>query len=263
MRQRYGQNFLIDNNVANKIIKSADLNENDNVLEIGPGKGILTKIISPLVNNLTAIEIDKKLCEYLRSYFLTKNFKNVNIINFDFLNYALPINVCKIISNLPYNIGTSIIQKILPLKNWTIAVVMLQKEISQKMVAKPGDKNYGYISIFASYYSDCNVLFDVSPKSFYPIPSVNSSVIKFTNKFKQKDDLDILFFKIVKHVFNIRRKTILNSISLFEKKLKKELILQIFKRLQIDPSFRPNKLTFFDFLRLTDEIKKYIIRDKL
>jgi 16S rRNA (adenine1518-N6/adenine1519-N6)-dimethyltransferase len=263
MRQKYGQNFLIDNNIANKIIKVADLDKNDNVLEIGPGRGILTKIISPLVNNLTVIEIDKKLCDYLYSFFLTKNFKNVNIINFDFLNYVLSIDICKIISNLPYNIGTSIIQKFLPLQNWSIAVVMLQKEVAERIVSKPGDRNYGYISIFVSYYSYCNILFDVSPKCFYPIPSVKSSVIKFTNKFKQKTDLDQLFFDIVKHVFNIKRKIILNSISLFDKKLKKELILQILKRLKLDPFFRPNKLSFFDFLRLTDEIKKYIIRDKL
>jgi 16S rRNA (adenine1518-N6/adenine1519-N6)-dimethyltransferase len=163
LRQKYGQNFLIDNNIAAKIVKAADLGLMDNVFEIGHGKGILTKLIVPSVNFLTAIEIDKILFQQLASYFSFNKITNVELINQDFLKYDIPDIKRKFISNLSYNVGTAIIQKILPLQNWTTAVFMLQKEVMGRLAAKPGDKDYGYISIFTSYYTDVEVLFDVSP----------------------------------------------------------------------------------------------------
>ncbi|MDR1928898.1 MAG: 16S rRNA (adenine(1518)-N(6)/adenine(1519)-N(6))-dimethyltransferase RsmA [Endomicrobium sp.] len=255
----YGQNFLIDNNIAHNIVKAANLTKDDNVLEIGPGKGILTKIILPLVDYLICIEIDTKLCKQLEYFFASCAIKNVKIVNYDFLKYCIPDNKkFKIIANLPYNIGTAIIQKILPISNWNTAIFMLQKETVLKLTANPDDKNYGYISIFTLYYSDCTILFNVSAKCFNPSPksTITSSVIKLTNKFSKPPDP--LFFYFIKHVFSTRRKTILNSICSF-KGLQKQQVRKILDNLKVDSFLRPNQLSISDFLKLTEEIKKYII----
>ena len=268
MRQKHGQNFLIDNNIANNLVKAAKLQAQDAALEIGPGKGILTKIIQPQVKHLTAVEIDENLFRQLKHYFDFHNTQNIAIVNEDFLKFDLDsfyktgaVNAdnseeVKIIPNLPYNVGTAIIQKILPTPDWSVAVFMLQKEVIHRLAAKQGTKDYGYISLFTSYYAEAEILFDVSPKCFYPRPLVTSSVIKLTNKRPQSPDP--LFFGLIKHSFSMRRKTILNCISSF-KKIDKSQAAEILITCGLDPLLRPDKLSVDDFLRLTDKIKNYII----
>jgi len=256
MRQKHGQNFLIDNNISAKIVKAADLDLMDNVLEIGPGKGILTKLIVSNVNFLTAIEIDKILFQQLNSYFSFNKITNIELINQDFLKYDIPDIKRKFISNLPYNVGTTIIQKILPLQNWTTAVFMLQKEVIERLAAKPGDKDYGYISAFTSYYADAEVLFDVSPKCFNPPPKVTSSVIKFKNK--KAEVPEPVLFEFIKHAFSMRRKTILNCISSFCD-IPKDKASTILEGCGLNAFLRPDKLSILDFLSLTKEIKNYRI----
>ncbi|MDR1259938.1 MAG: 16S rRNA (adenine(1518)-N(6)/adenine(1519)-N(6))-dimethyltransferase RsmA [Endomicrobium sp.] len=269
MRQKYGQNFLTDNNIAHSIVNIADLKKNDRILEIGPGKGILTKIIQPRVKWLTAVEIDTKLYRQLSYYFSFLNIKNIKIINKDFLKYDLMSmnsntivknfnlnNNFKVISNLPYTIGTAIIQKILPSKNWTTSIFMLQKEVAQRITAQPYSKNYGYISIFASYYATCEILFDVSPKCFNPSPKVISSIVKLTNK-KAKHP-ESIFFNFIKHVFNMRRKIISNGLSSFEN-LEKKHAINILKSCGLNPFLRPDNLSILDFMNLTKEIQRYRI----
>ncbi|MCL2144025.1 MAG: 16S rRNA (adenine(1518)-N(6)/adenine(1519)-N(6))-dimethyltransferase RsmA [Endomicrobia bacterium] len=297
MRQKHGQNFLIDNNIANNIIKAASLSPQDEVLEIGPGKGILTKLIQPQVKRLTAVEIDAVLAQQLKHYFSFHNINNVEIVNEDFLELqseecrvksedtttskteaviardeapeaiqsscristlhsSLSTLPLKIISNLPYNVGTAIIQKILPLPNWTQCVFMLQKEVIHRLAAKQGSGDYGYISIFTQYYAECEILFDVSPKCFNPPPKVTSSVIKLTNKGAKPPDP--LFFELVKRSFSMRRKTILNCLASF-KNLEKSQANKILITCSLDPFLRPDKLAIADYLRLTEEIKKCII----
>jgi 16S rRNA (adenine1518-N6/adenine1519-N6)-dimethyltransferase len=257
MRQKNGQNFLIDNNIASNIVKSLNLRTTDNVLEIGPGKGILTKLIQPRVKFLTCIDIDSQLINELNSYFSFSNIKNIKVVNGDFLKYEEQMqNIIKFVSNLPYNIGTAIIQKVLPLSNWAEAVFMLQKEVVLRLAAKAGSKSYGYISIFTSYYAESQILFDVSPKCFKPQPKVMSSVVKFKNKTPKRPDP--LFFEFIKHAFSMRRKTILNAIASF-KGLDKNQSFAIVDNLKISPLLRPDKLEISDFLSLTTEIKKYTI----
>ncbi|MDR3071445.1 MAG: 16S rRNA (adenine(1518)-N(6)/adenine(1519)-N(6))-dimethyltransferase RsmA [Endomicrobium sp.] len=252
MRQKHGQNFLIDNNIVNKIIKAANLSKQDDVLEIGPGKGILTKIIQPQVRHLIAVEIDGVLCQQLGRCSSFRGVQNFELINADFFKYNMLVGTFKIISNLPYNVGTAIIQKILPLKNWTSAVFMLQKEVAQRLVAGCGSKRYGYMSIFTSYYADCAILFDVSSKCFAPSPKIVSSVVKLTNKFSSQPES--IFFDFIKHSFNMRRKTVLNCISSFQN-LEKIQARQVVDNLKLNPLLRPDKLSVLDFLRLTNEIK--------
>ncbi|MDR3125129.1 MAG: 16S rRNA (adenine(1518)-N(6)/adenine(1519)-N(6))-dimethyltransferase RsmA [Endomicrobium sp.] len=257
MRQKYGQNFLVDNNIAKNIVRSLNLSTVDNVLEIGPGKGILTKLVQPGVKFLTCVDIDLQLVDNLKRYFALNNVKNVKIVNEDFLKYEmLEESSLKIISNLPYNVGTAIVQKMLPLNNWSEAVFMLQKEVVSRLTAKPGSKDYGYISIFTSYYTESEILFDVSPKCFSPTPKVISSVIRLKNKISKEPNP--LFFEFVKHAFSMRRKTILNAIASF-KELDKCKGLEIMDNLKISPLLRPDNLSILDFLSLTIEIKKYTI----
>jgi 16S rRNA (adenine1518-N6/adenine1519-N6)-dimethyltransferase len=272
MRQKNGQNFLIDKNIANNIIKTANLERQDIVLEIGSGKGILTKIIQPKAKYLTVIEIDRFLCDQLSSYFsLQDGGKNIKIINVDFLKFNLSElqlgktlknkisqrDLFKIISNLPYNVGTAIIQKILPTNFWKVGVFMLQKEVAQRFIAQSTGKNYGYISIFASYYAECEILFDVSANCFKPKPKITSSVVKLVNKFPKPPEL--FFFDFVKHSFNMRRKTILNCLSSF-KNMGKGQATKILNSCNLDVSLRPDNLSISDFLYLTNKIKHYIIR---
>ncbi len=278
MRQKHGQNFLIDKNIVNNIIKAAEITPRDEVLEIGPGKGILTKAMQPLAKHITAVEIDADLYRQLNHYFTFHNTQNITLINEDFLklpcagaiapqngNICSPLPISgaplftlpfKAVSNLPYNVGTALIQKLLPLNNWTQCVFMLQKEVVQRLAAKEGGKDYGYISIFTQYYADCQILFDVSPKCFNPPPKVMSSVIKLTNK--RPGVPDPLFFAFVKHSFSMRRKTILNCVASF-KNLDKTAANKILITCGLDPLLRPDKLSIDAFLRLTAEIKKCII----
>ncbi|MDR0985010.1 MAG: 16S rRNA (adenine(1518)-N(6)/adenine(1519)-N(6))-dimethyltransferase RsmA [Endomicrobium sp.] len=257
-KNKLSQNFLIDKNVAHKIIREAKLEKQDNVLEIGSGIGILTKIIQPLVKHLIVVEIDKKLCERLSKYFLLHNINNVEVINYDFMKFNFKVNnilknnAFKIISNLPYSIGTAIIRKILPIENWNIAIFMLQKEVAYKLVAEPGNEKYGYISILILYYTNTKVLFNVKPTCFQPIPKVTSSVIRLMNKHSKY--MDPFFFEIIKHFFNTRRKTILNCLSTF-KNLGKIRATKIIKECYLNLFLRPNNLTMQDYINITKKIK--------
>jgi len=274
MRQKHGQNFLIDNNIVNNIIKAAELSKDDNVLEIGPGKGILTKVIAPLVSKLTAVEIDRILADQLKHYFSFHNITNIEIINEDFLKLtkagldssllsspsAVVGDPCsfKIISNLPYNVGTAILQQILPEQIWTTSVVMLQKEVIERLAAKPGGKDYGYISIFTQFYANAEILFTVSPSCFNPKPEVMSAVIKLTNKNPKIPNEN--FFPLVKHSFSMRRKTILNCLSSFMSlraasggaAIQKTAATNLLQQSGIDPMLRPDKLSIDDFLNLAN-----------
>lgn len=257
MRQRHGQNFLIDNNIVNKIITAAELSKDDTVVEIGPGKGILTKAIAPLVKTLTSIEIDQNLFDKLQTYFTFHNTPNINLVHTNFLDFNdFPQTPFKLISNLPYNIGTAIIQKVLPLPFWTSAVFMLQKEVAARVVAKAGSKDYGYISIYCNYHSHTEILFDVSPSCFYPQPKVISSVIKINNK--NSPPVDDIFLKLVKHSFSMRRKTVANSLTSFTGFDKQEVI-KILDSCLLDSNLRPDKLSIQNFLTLTSKVKTYKI----
>lgn len=245
MRQPHGQNFLVDNNIAGKIVKSANIQRNDTVIEVGPGKGALTNILKNLTDNLIAVDIDKNLVISLQENY--KDDKNITVINKDFLKFDLPTQPFKIVANLPYNVGTAIVQKFLPCKNFVSAVIMLQKDVIIRLASSSGTKDYGYISLFRQYYADAKILFDVPPGCFNPKPQVMSAVIQFINKNSQEPN--IILFPLIKHCFSMRRKTILNGLSTFLKKDKSEAVI-ILNNLQIDVMARPDKLNLDDYLRI-------------
>lgn len=253
MGEPLGQNFLIDKNIAEKIIEAADLNERDDVIEIGPGRGVLTGLIAPKVRSLVCIELDRRLSEKLKEKF--KACGNVTVINQNFLDYNIPPEQknIKIIANLPYYVATKIIQTILPQKVWHKAVFMVQKEVGQRIVAETDRSSYGFLSIFCQYYAHCKALFTCSPKVFYPEPEVDSIVLEFTNKHSPRPDEEL--FKVIKLSFSQKRKTILNSLS-NALGCEKPLILDVLKQAEIQPNLRSENLSIKSFQNLTFLLKK-------
>ena len=250
-----GQHFLIDENISKKIVNSFSLKEFDKIVEIGPGKGALTKYLFEFSDKLILIEYDNESVEFIKSSF--KKHKP-NIIKQDFLKYNLNDILSQtsknlIIGNFPYNISSQIIFKIL--ENYLLVgnlVGMFQKEVAERIISKPNSKEYGIISVKTQLLYDVKILFDVSPNVFFPKPRVNSSVISMTRKKNININFDLkLFDRLVKLSFQQRRKKIKNSL----KKLDiKENILE-------DSIFglRPEQLSVNDFIRLTKKISNETI----
>ena len=208
-KKKWGQNFIQDENIIKKIITIIDPKKNDSIIEIGPGKGALTK---HLLNSkkITAIEIDPILCSYLNQKFDSK----LEIVNQDFLKFQLNkySNYNKIIGNLPYYITTPIIFKVLENPFWNEAIFMIQKEVADRIVAKPGNKTYGRLSVMVQIIADVEKEINVTKNIFYPKPKVDSSIIKITLKQKNSVKNIEIFSEIVKKAFGQRRKILKNSL---------------------------------------------------
>jgi len=256
MRQPFGQNFLTDESIACKIVDSADIRPGETVIEIGPGKGILTALIAQKADKVIAIELDRNLASSLAGKMSLR--KNVGVVSRDFLQYELPAGTApvKFISNLPYAAATPIIEKFLPWPDWIEAIVMVQKEVGERIAAGPGGRDYGVLSILTQYFAKPELLFTVCPDSFYPHPKVNSIVLRLTNLHPEPPLPGL--FAVIKSAFQQRRKTVLNSISsalnLPKKDLEKLLISA-----QIDPKLRPENLSLNQFIDLTKQLKNDII----
>lgn len=263
-QKRFGQNFLIDLNILDKIVLGAELTPQDVVIEIGPGIGSLTQILAEHAKKVIAIEIDKKLIPILNE--TLADYDNISIINADILKVDLMkiINEenggrpVKIVANLPYYITTPIIMGIfendIPVENIT---VMVQKEVADRMQSSPGTKDYGALSLAVQYYSEPTIVAQVGPNCFIPTPKVGSSVIclkKYrTSPICVKDEA--LMFKLIRAAFNQRRKTLLNSISNQEAlNVTKEEITQALFSMDIDSRVRGEALTLQQFAELTNTI---------
>ncbi|MBI5403327.1 MAG: ribosomal RNA small subunit methyltransferase A [Ignavibacteriae bacterium] len=213
----FGQNFLVDDNISQKIIRQLDITDSDLVLEIGPGQGALTKHLAELEERYTAVEIDNAIASGLG----IKYGSRINIINQDFLKFDLSQfgKKIKIVGNLPYNIASEILFRLFEFRGKIIcAVLMVQKEFAQRLVAKPDSKEYGILSVQTQVFSRPSLLFSVPPTVFFPKPKVESSVIKLC--FDNETDLkSISIFKaLVRASFGKRRKIIKNSLKeYFEK----------------------------------------------
>jgi len=214
-KKHLGQHFLTDQNIALKIVDSLD-DSSENILEIGPGTGILTDIIlEKNPSHFKVIEIDRESVIYLK-----KNYPKLDIHEGDFLRFPLDTlfeNQFSIIGNFPYNISTQILFKILDHRNLVKEMVgMFQKEVADRVMSPPGNKTYGILSVLIQAYYDLDYLFTVSPGVFHPPPKVNSAVIRLKrNNILQHECNEKLFFALVKKGFNQRRKTLRNSLKPF------------------------------------------------
>ena len=251
-QKKYGQNFLIDTHVLDKIINAAKITKDDFVLEIGPGIGTMTQYLASSAREVFAVEIDRALIPILED--TLSEYENVAILNEDILkvdirklaeerNQGRPI---KVVANLPYYITTPIImglfEKHVPVESIT---VMVQKEVAKRICAKAGSSDYSAFSIYVQYYADAKILFDVPAGCFVPQPKVDSAVIRL-NPLEQPSVAvknEKLFFAIVRAAFNQRRKTL---------RLDKADILSLMKTCNLDERIRGEKLTLEEYAALAD-----------
>jgi 16S rRNA (adenine1518-N6/adenine1519-N6)-dimethyltransferase len=266
-----GQNFLIDGNIVENICDAGNLSKDDDVLEIGPGIGTLTYELSKRVNKVVAVEIDKSLLPILEE--TLEDTSNVEIINNDILKMDLKKlflehfekESIKVVANLPYYITTPIIIRLLEENlNLNSIIVMIQKEVAQRMKASPGTKDYGSLSIFVQYYTEPKIAMTVPRTVFIPRPNVDSAVIVLNvkeNKIKL-DDKD-MFFKIVRASFSKRRKTLVNSLSSSGLGLEKDDIKNILSELNIDQNIRAEALSIEDFANISFKIQSLLPPDNI
>lgn len=261
-----GQNFLINEEVVEEIINSSNIQSDDLIIEIGPGLGTLTKYLLEKAKKVICIELDKHMVEILNDRF--KLYDNFQLICDDVLKVNLNriieseksdngIKNVKIVANLPYYITTPIIMKLLEEKlDLESITVMIQKEVADRLIATPGDKETGAITYSVFYYAESEKVMEVPNSSFIPEPEVTSEVIKL--KIREKNPVDVenkeLMFKIIKSAFMQRRKTLLNSLTNTGIFKNKSIGQDILSRAGITENVRAEKLTLEDFARITNLI---------
>jgi 16S rRNA (adenine1518-N6/adenine1519-N6)-dimethyltransferase len=266
-KKSLSQNFLINDNAAKRIVESLNLKKNETALEIGPGKGALTKYLIEKSKRVIGVEIDRNLCKFLKRRF--SSARNLEIIHGDFLkidfeNVILPHRKIKIIGNLPYQITSPALTVLLEnRKRIKMAVFMVQKEVAQRICGKPGTKSWSPLSIGIQLYSDPKILFKLKPSSFRPAPKVESAVIRlnfFRNPRVKIEDEDF-FFTMVKAAFAQRRKMVLNSIS-SSLNWKKELISKALRQSNINPRIRAEDLSLWELDSLAFNLKMLKRKDE-
>ena len=265
-QKKFGQNFLIDSHVLDKIIAAAEITKDDFVLEIGPGIGTLTQYLAEAAREVVAVEIDSSLIPILED--TLSSYDNVSVINEDVLKVDLkklaeernggkPI---KVVANLPYYITTPIIMGLfeshVPLKSLT---VMVQKEVALRMQAGPGTKDYGALSLAVQYYADPYLAANVPPNCFMPRPNVGSAVIRLT-RFEEtpvKVTDEALLFRLIRASFNQRRKTLQNGlVNSPELHFSKEQVAAAIETLGVSPSVRGEALTLEQFAALCNALSE-------
>jgi 16S rRNA (adenine1518-N6/adenine1519-N6)-dimethyltransferase len=217
-KKKFGQNFLNDNSIATQIVSFLSTEKTNNIIEVGPGMGILTKEILKIDNlNKKFIELDKECCDYLLNNFseIEKDLINVDFLKLDIKKFNPPVSI---IGNFPYNISSQILFKIFENKEIIYEMIgMFQYEVAERICSNKGTKKYGILSVLIQAFFSVELLMKIKPESFNPPPKVNSAVIRI-KKVRDKIDCDeILFKQIIKSAFNQRRKTLRNSLKSFKK----------------------------------------------
>lgn len=261
-QKKFGQNFLIDTHVLEKIISAAGITKNDCVLEIGPGIGTMTQYLAENAGHVVAVEIDRNLIPILKE--TLADYDNVTVINEDILrvdiktlaeeyNGGKPI---KVVANLPYYITTPIIMGLfesgVPIDNIT---VMVQKEVADRMKEGPGSKDYGALSLAVQYYAEPEIVANVPPNCFIPRPNVGSAVIRLTRHKEMPVEVKdpALMFKIIRASFNQRRKTLQNGLgNAPELPYTKEQIAAAIAEMGLTPTIRGEALSLAQFAQLSD-----------
>ena len=266
--KRLGQNFLVDDETISDIIKASNIEGKDLVIEIGPGLGTLTSKLLENAGKVIAVELDEKMITILNDRF--KLYDNFILLNEDVLKVDLKTLIkeniedlerVKIVANLPYYITTPIIMKLLEDKlDIDSITVMVQKEVADRITARPGDKLSGAITYSVDYYAEAKNIVFVDKKSFIPSPEVDSEVIKLQIREKPKVDVinEEMFFRVIKASFMQRRKTLLNGLTNSGIVNDKDKIKDIFNKMGIDINIRGEKLTIEQFAELSNLIYKVI-----
>jgi 16S rRNA (adenine1518-N6/adenine1519-N6)-dimethyltransferase len=251
-KKSLGQNFLQDDNVSHKIVRLFNPAAADTIVEIGPGKGALTALLLKSVPHLTVIELDDQLAAELRERFgdaLT--ILHDDVLKVDFRTFGSPEKPARVIGNIPYNITTPILFHVIDaresLKDF---MVMMQTEVAQRIAAQPRTKEYGILSVFLQYYCTSKIQFSVSKNSFFPVPSVSSTIVHldFSAPYKTRANDDRIFRRVVRGTFGTRRKTLRNGLRNIG------VPVSEFERLSVDLELRPEELSVGDFVTLANEL---------
>lgn len=254
MSKKLGQNFLIDEHVVRNIVEAANLTPGDAVLEIGPGIGTLTQGLAEAGGQVTAVEIDRRLIEVLRK--TLEGYENIKIVHGDILRIDVAKEVMapryKVVANLPYYITTPIIMGLLEARMpIDVLVTMVQKEVAERMVAVPGTKDYGSLSVAVQYYTQPEIMFLVPPASFIPPPAVDSAVIRCTVREKPPVEVnERVFFRVVKAAFAQRRKTLSNTLKTTG--VPADILRVILEKAGIDGTRRGETLSLQEFAAIAN-----------
>jgi 16S rRNA (adenine1518-N6/adenine1519-N6)-dimethyltransferase len=262
-KKSLGQHFLRDTGVVHKIISKAMLEPSDHILEIGPGLGALTIPLAPLVHHIVAIEKDPRLSEMLEKRLAHQGISNVRLINDDILRMDLegiagvPERKMKVIGNLPYNISTPFLERLVVNRNLVSrAVLMFQLELARRLTAHPGNKEFGAMTVLVQYHAHISPLLKVSKTSFYPRPKVDSMVLEldFQRPHPRRAEDEARFKAVVRGAFAYRRKTLLNSLKRTVSSRTSEEILAALNNCGIGPEKRAETLHIDQFLCLTSAL---------
>lgn len=265
-KKGFGQNFLTNPDVLSGIVRAAGITKDDNVIEIGPGIGALTEKLAQAAGEVVALEIDESLLPVLDD--VLAPYGNVTVLNQDVLKANLaelvqttfkdPTKPVKVVANLPYYITSPILFALLASQvEWAAVCVMMQKEVADRLVAKPGTKDYGALTLAIDYRMDVKVAFNVSRKSFVPAPNVDSAIVVLTQKSAalpvspfNEDRL----FGLIRGCFAHRRKSLWNNLKTIVGKDEDRLgkVKEVLDRLEIDPQTRPERLSLVDFINLAN-----------
>jgi len=260
-RKRWSQHFLVDRNILNKVIRTAQVEKEDVVLEVGPGLGEMTLALARQVKRVIAIEIDPKLVAILNKKM--KDYPNVEVVKGDILKVDFrqflkreghPI---KVVANLPYQISTPLLFRFIESKEaFSTFTLMLQKEVAERMVAPPGRKEYGPLSIFIQIFLNVSIRFFIKPSAFFPPPKVESAVVHMVWKEKPMIETndEEWFKRVVRACFGYRRKTLVNALKHSELFLPEPVELKM-EAIGIDPRRRPETLTIQEFAGLAEALK--------
>ena len=260
-RKKLGQHFLTDRNILDKVIRTAEVSQEDVILEVGPGLGEMTLALAKKADQVIAVEIDSKLAELLRKKM--SGLPNVKIIlgdilKIDFNSLSREVgSPLKVVANLPYQISTPLLFRFIESKKiFSSFTLTLQREVAERIGASPGGKEYGPLSIFMQIFLDVSIRFFIKPSAFFPPPKVESAVVQMVWKEEPVIELksEEWFKKVVKASFGYRRKTLINALKHSNLALSESVELKMDK-IGIDPRRRPGTLTLQEFIRLADALK--------
>lgn len=257
-RKRFSQNFLVNLKAAKRIVDYLELESDEIVLEIGPGKGVLTQFLLEKAAKVYGVELDRDLCSHLKVKFKDKgNFEIINqdILKFDLKKVAQKEGKLKVIGNIPYQITSPILEYLIQNRQFIDLVILtVQKEVAKRICAKPGTPDWSPLSIGIQLFSNPEVLFILKPNSFFPAPKIDSAVIKLKFLSKPKAEVEFpLFTDLVKAIFSQRRKTLLNSLSK-NLDLNKDELQAILKEVKIDSKRRGETLNLEELGKLARTI---------
>jgi 16S rRNA (adenine1518-N6/adenine1519-N6)-dimethyltransferase len=262
-KKKWGQHFLTQQSMAEKIVSRSNVSSNDRVLEIGSGLGALTLPLARAAEKVYAIERDAEMVELLKTELLAKKISNVVLLNQDILRIDLftllesETEKITVVGNLPYNISSQIIIKLIKSRQViSKAVVMVQKELAKRLTSTPSCKEYGRLTVLINYCSDVKKIAEVEGSSFFPKVAVDSEVLEIV--FKDRPDVSVIheefLFRVVKAGFSKRRKTLKNALAGSELSLNVEAVVHSLHQAGIDPTRRAETLTTTEFAKLTDAL---------